>query len=39
MSGFYTEDLNDISNKALQLGLIPTGYKTKNNWVAAGFKK
>lgn len=39
MSGFYTEDLNDISNTALQLGLKPTGYKTKNNWVAAGFKK
>jgi ribosomal protein L11 methyltransferase len=39
MSGFYTEDLDDISNKAMQLGLKPAGYKTKNNWVAAGFKK
>jgi ribosomal protein L11 methyltransferase len=39
MSGFYTEDLDDIGNKAKQLGLKPAGYKTKNNWVAAGFKK
>ena len=39
MSGFYTEDLDDISNKAKHLGLKPAGYKTKNNWVAAGFKK
>lgn len=39
MSGFYTEDIEDISNKAKQLGLKPAGYKTKNNWVAVGFKK
>jgi len=39
MSGFYTEDFDDISNKAKQLGLKPAVYKAKNNWVAAGFKK
>ncbi len=39
MSGFYTEDIDDISNKAKHLGLKPAGYKTKNNWVAVGFKK
>jgi ribosomal protein L11 methyltransferase len=39
MSGFYTEDIQDIKNKAENLGLKDSGYKTKNNWVAYSFKK
>ncbi len=39
MSGFYQEDLEDITEKAISIGLKPAGYKTKNNWVAAGFGK
>ena len=39
MSGFYTEDILNIKNKAENLGLKDSGYKTKNNWVAASFKK
>lgn len=39
MSGFYKADLDDITEKALSIGLKPAGYKVKNNWVAAGFKK
>jgi len=39
MSGFYTEDIQDIKNKAEILGLKDNGFKTKNNWVAASYKK
>jgi ribosomal protein L11 methyltransferase len=39
MSGFYTEDIQDIKTKAEMLGLKENGYKTKNNWVAATFRK
>lgn len=39
MSGFYTEDMQDIKNKAEESGLKEIGYKTKNNWVAYSFKK
>ena len=39
MSGFYNEDLRDITEKAIAIGLKPAGFKTKNNWVAAGFRK
>ena len=39
MSGFYTEDIQDIKNKAEILGLKDSGFKTKNNWVAASYKK
>ena len=39
MSGFYTEDIQDIKSKAESLGLNDNGFKTKNNWVAYGFKK
>jgi len=39
MSGFYNEDLRDITEKAIAVGLKPAGFKTKNNWVAAGFEK
>ena len=39
MSGFYTEDIHDIKSKAENLGLKDNGFKTKNNWVAASFKR
>lgn len=39
MSGFYTEDIQDIKTKAESLGLIDAGFKTKNNWVAHSFQK
>lgn len=39
MSGFYNEDLREITEKAISIGLKPAGFKTKNNWVAAGFRK
>mgnify|MGYP000843924050 FL=1 len=39
MSGFYNEDLRDITEKAIAVGLKPAGFKTKNNWVAAAFRK
>lgn len=39
MSGFYNEDLRDITEKAIAIGLKPAGFKTKNNWVAAAFRK
>jgi len=39
MSGFYTEDIQDIKSKAENLGLKDSGFKTKNNWVAYAFKK
>ena len=39
MSGFYTEDIRDIKNKAENLGLNDVGFKSKNNWVAHIFKK
>lgn len=37
MSGFYTEDLSLIQNKATELGLKYVNHKTKDNWVAAQF--
>lgn len=39
MSGFYQNDLEDITGKAISLGLKPAGYKTKNKWVAGAFVK
>ena len=39
ISGFYTEDIQDIKSKAENLGLKDNGFKTKNNWVAYGFRK
>jgi len=39
MSGFYTEDIQDIKSKAENLGLKDSGFKTKNNWVAYAFRK
>ena len=39
MSGFYTDDIRDIKNRAENLGLKDSGFKTKNNWIAYSFKK
>jgi ribosomal protein L11 methyltransferase len=39
MSGFYTEDLQDIKMKAENLRLNDSGFKSKNNWIAYSFKK
>ncbi len=39
MSGFYTEDKQDIKIKAESLGLKDNGFKIKNNWVAYAFRK
>lgn len=39
MSGFYTDDIQDIKSKAESLGLKDNGFKTKNNWVATSFRK
>ncbi len=39
MSGFYTEDIPDIKDKAESLGLQDAGFVEKNNWVAHSFIK
>lgn len=39
MSGFYTEDMQDIKTLAEKIGLKDNGFKTKNNWVAYQFLK
>ncbi len=39
MSGFYTEDLQQIQNKAESLGLSYVNHKTDKNWVAVKFEK
>ncbi|WP_319589941.1 50S ribosomal protein L11 methyltransferase [uncultured Draconibacterium sp.] len=39
MSGFYTEDINDIVTKAEELGMKNAGFVEKNNWVAHSFTK
>jgi ribosomal protein L11 methyltransferase len=39
MSGFYTEDIQDIKNKAENSGLKDAGFKSKNNWISYRFKK
>ncbi len=39
MSGFYTDDIQEIKTKAESMGLKDAGYKTKNNWVAYRFVK
>lgn len=39
MSGFYTQDLKMIRNKAEELGLEYINHKEDNNWVAVKFKK
>lgn len=39
MSGFYTEDIEDIKAKAESLGMKDAGFVEKNNWVAHSFIK
>jgi len=39
MSGFYSEDIPAIKEKAESLGLKDTGHKVRNNWVAYSFTK
>ena len=39
MSGFYEKDIDDIKQKAEQLGLTDKGFKSRNNWVAHLFQK
>ena len=39
MSGFYEDDLPEISKKAKLLNLKESCLKTKNNWLAACYKK
>ncbi len=38
-SGFYTEDMESIKEEAHRQGLRYVGHLSKNNWVAAAFKK
>ena len=39
LSGFYTEDLPILQEKATEFGLIFESDRTKNNWVSAIFRK
>nr|WP_320021796.1 50S ribosomal protein L11 methyltransferase [uncultured Draconibacterium sp.] len=39
MSGFYTEDIEDIKTKAKSLRMKDAGFVEKNNWVAHSFTK
>lgn len=39
VSGFYRHDLNEIRKEAESNGLNMSGYREKNNWVAALFQK
>lgn len=39
MSGFYSEDISPIKEKAESLGLIDAGFTKMNNWVAYSFNK
>lgn len=39
LSGFYDSDLEDISNKAMENGLIFDSSRTKNKWTAAVYLK
>ncbi len=39
VSGFYSEDLEQIKNLASSLGLHLIDYKTDNNWIAARFSE
>lgn len=38
LSGFYTEDLTAIQDRAAEQGLSYVSHRTKNNWVSAIFK-
>jgi ribosomal protein L11 methyltransferase len=39
LSGFYSEDLEDICNEAVKFGISLVEKKEKNNWIAAVFEK
>lgn len=39
MSGFYFDDLKMITQKAIELGFIADGFKEKNSWTAARFRR
>ena len=39
LSGFYVEDLEMITLKANELGLIAVEFKEKNSWIAAKFRR
>jgi ribosomal protein L11 methyltransferase len=39
LSGFYDSDLEDISDKAMENGLIFDSSRTKNKWTAAVYLK
>ena len=39
MSGFYTQDIEDIKEKAESLGLKDAGFVEENNWVAHSYIK
>lgn len=39
LSGFYTQDMPDVKEKAESLGLLETGFHEKNNWVVYLFEK
>jgi ribosomal protein L11 methyltransferase len=38
LSGFYTEDLPALQERATELGVAYVSHRTKNNWVSAIFK-
>ncbi len=38
LSGFYTEDLNSLQERASELGLHYVSHRVKNNWVSSIFK-
>ncbi|MDX5420326.1 MAG: 50S ribosomal protein L11 methyltransferase [Hymenobacteraceae bacterium] len=38
LSGFYTEDLPALQERATELGLSYVSHRTKNNWISAIFK-
>lgn len=39
LSGFYTEDLEVLTEEAFRCGLVQESKRTKNNWVSAIFRK
>lgn len=39
LSGFYTNDMPEIKQKAESLGLTESGFKEKNNWVVYIFRR
>jgi ribosomal protein L11 methyltransferase len=39
VSGFYLDDLNMITHKAQELGLIPDGFREQNQWTAARYAR